>query len=147
MIHFETSTQISRPRDKVFDFLTDIEGLPRWQTGIVQSQRLTQGEFRVGSQFKENAKVGPWKLQTTCSVTDLKLNERFAFEAKSTGPLDYEGYFELQPVSGGTRLTLKCRGRLKGLWRLMQPVLSRGLRRETRAELATMKRLLEAGPA
>jgi uncharacterized protein YndB with AHSA1/START domain len=144
MIRIETSTQIDRPRDEVFDFLTDIDNLPKWQTGVIQSKRQSEGPVRVGFQFEEAAKVGPWKLHTVCTVTELKPNQRFAFVAKSSGPLDYEGYFDLQPVAGGTRLTLSGGARLKRLWRLLQPVLAGDLRKESRTELATMKLLLEA---
>jgi hypothetical protein len=98
-------------------------------------------------QFEETAKVGPWKLHNVCTVTDLKANERFAFEAKSSGPLDYEGSFELQPVTGGTRLTLRGAAHLKGFWCLLQPVLAGDLRKETLREMETIKRLLETVPA
>ena len=145
MIHIESSTQVNQARDRVFDFLTDIDNLSKWQTGVIQSKRLTEGPVRVGFQFEETARIGPWKLHTICTVTDMKANERFAFEAKSNGPLDYDGRFNLQPVAGGTRLTLNGTARLKGLWRLLQPLLSGDLRKETRSELATMKRLLETG--
>jgi uncharacterized protein YndB with AHSA1/START domain len=144
MIQFETSTQISQPRGRVFEFLTDLDNLPKWQSGVVQSRRLSQGQVRTGFQFEETAKVGPWRLHTVCTVTDIKPNERFAFEAKSDGPLDYDGRFELQPVAGGTRVTLSGNARLKGLWRLLQPLLAADLRRETRSELMTLKQLLEA---
>lgn len=147
MIRIESSIQISQPRDRVFDFLTDVDNLPKWQTGVIQSKRLTEGSVRAGFQFEETAKVGPWRLHTICTVTDIKAGERFAFQAKSSGPLDYEGSFDLQPVAGGTRLTLNGSARLKGLWRLLQPVLAGDLRKETRTELETMKRLLEANPS
>lgn len=145
MIRIEASTQISRPRDQVFEYLTAFENLPQWQTGVIESKTLSDGPVRVGYQFEETAKVGPWKLKNVCTVTDVKTNERFAFEAKSSGPLDYEGSFSLQPVAGGTRLTLNGSAQLKGLWRLLQPILAGDLRKESRQELETLKRLLDAG--
>lgn len=147
MINIESTIQVSRPRNEVFGFLTDIDNLPNWQTGVIQSKRLSQGPVRVGFQFEETAKIGPWELQTVCAVTDLKENQRFAFEAKSRGPLDYRGSFDLQPVAGGTRVTLSGTAQLKGLWRLLQPLLESDIRKETNEELATMKRLLEAAPS
>ena len=63
---------------------------------------------------------------------------------KSTGPVDCDAHFDLQPVPGGTRLTLNGEARLKGFWRLLRPMLATGLRRETKKELETLKRLLEA---
>jgi hypothetical protein len=100
--------------------------------------------MRVGYQFEETAKVAFWKLHTVCTVTDVKTNERFAFTAKSDGPIDYEGHFDLQPVAGGTRLSVNGTARLKGLWRLLQPVLAGDLRKETRTEMETIRRLVEA---
>ena len=144
MIHIECSTQIDRPRDEVFDFITNVDNLTKWQSGVIQSKPMTQGPVRVGFQFAEVARVGPWKLDTVCTVTDLKANERYAFQVKSTGPLDCDAQFELQPSAGGTRLTINGDGRLKGIWRLMQPMLARELRKETKTELATIKLLLEA---
>ena len=144
MIRIESSIQVSRPRDRVFDFLTDVDNLPKWQSGVIQSKRLTQGPVRVGFQYEETAKVGLWNLHAVCTVTDMKANERFSFLAESSGPLDYDGRFDLQPVAGGTRLTLSGTARLKGFWRLLQPVLAGDLRKETRTELATIKLLLEA---
>ena len=144
MIRIDGSTQIDRRRDEVFDFITGVESLPKWQSGVIESKPLSDGPVRVGYQFSETAKVVFWKLRTVCTVTDLKANERFAFVAKSDGPLDYEGSFDLQPVAGGTRLTLSGWARLKGIWRLLQPLLAGDLRRETRTELAMIKRLMEA---
>jgi hypothetical protein len=111
---------------------------------VIQSKRLTEGPVRVGFQYEETAKVGFWNLHTVCTVTDMKVNERFSFVAKSSGPLDYDGRFDLQPIAGGTRLTLSGTARLKGIWRLLQPLLASDLRKETRTELATIKLLLEA---
>lgn len=143
MIRIESSIQINQARNKVFDFLTDIDSMPKWQSGVVQSQRLSEGELRPGFQFAETAKVVFWKLNTVCDVTDIKAPERFAFVAKSNGPLDYEGLFELQPVAGGTRLSVTGSARLKGIWRVLQPLLAGDLRKETRQELAAIKRLVE----
>jgi uncharacterized protein YndB with AHSA1/START domain len=143
MIQIESSTQISRPRNEVFDFLTDVENLPKWQSGIVQSRPISEGGVRVGFQFEEMVRVAMWRLRAVCTVTDIKDNERFAFVMKTSGPLDCEAHFDLQPVAGGTRLSLKGTARLKGIWRLLQPMVAADLRKETKSELETAKRLLE----
>jgi len=144
MIRIDSSTQIARPRDEVFAYLTDVENIPHWQTGIVQSRPISEGPFRVGYQFNETVKAGPWRMAALCTVTDLKLNERFAFVMTSDGPLDCEAHFDLQPVAGGTRVTLEGVARLKGIWRLLQPMIASELRKETSAELETLRRLLES---
>jgi uncharacterized protein YndB with AHSA1/START domain len=144
MIRIGSSTQIARPRDEVFAFLTDVENIPRWQRGVVEARTMTEGSFRVGYQYGETVKAGPWKLAALCTVTDVKPNERFTFVMTSKGPLDCEAHFDLQPVAGGTRVTVEGTARLKGIWRLLQPMIASELRKETKAELETLRRLLES---
>jgi uncharacterized protein YndB with AHSA1/START domain len=144
MIRIKNSTQIGRPRDEVFDFLTSIDNLPKWQGNVVHAASLSDGPVRIGFQFEQTIKMGPRKMRAVCTITDIKANERFGFSMKSSGPVDCDARFELQPVVGGTRLTMNGVARLKGLWRLLQPIVGGELRKETRAELATMKLLLEA---
>ena len=145
MIHVECSTQVARPREEVFDYLTNVDKLPSWQSGVTEATRITQGPIGVGTQFRQNARVGPWKLDILCTVTDVKANERYAFSARSTGPLDCDVAFDLQPVAGGTRLTVNGGAQIKGLWRLLSPMLAMGLRKETRQEIETLRLIVEAG--
>lgn len=143
MIHIESSTQINRSPDEVFEFIVNVDNMRRWQKGVVRSRRVSSGPMRLGFQFEETVKVGPWKLDTRCTVTELKKGARFGFEAASNGPLDYEGRFDLSPLAGGTRLSLVGIARLKGLWRVMQPLFAEDIKKETRDELDEIKRLLE----
>jgi uncharacterized protein YndB with AHSA1/START domain len=143
MIQVEASTQIARRPADVFDFLTEVENLPRWQAGVTEAKPLTPGAMRIGSQFSQKTRVGPWNLDTIGTVSELKTNERIAFQLKSTGPLNCEVNFDLQPAAGGTRLTLRGVAQLKGLWRLLRPLLANELQKETTTEVALMKQLLE----
>ena len=49
MIHLEKSTIVRRPSDEVFAFVADQTNAPRWQSGIVEVRRLTDGPPGVGS--------------------------------------------------------------------------------------------------
>ena len=144
MIRIEHSISVNRPRGEVFDFLTDVENLPKWQANLVQSVPISDGAVRAGFQFEETINVMMRKIRAVCTVTEIKPHERFAFEMRSDGPLDCDARFELQPVTGGTRLTLIGTARLKGIWRLLKPVVAAELRKETLVELMAMKDLLEA---
>ena len=144
MIHIEHSIQIGRARAEVFDFLTNVENLPRWQGNLVQSVPISDGPVRAGFQFEETIHVMMRKIRALCTVTEIRANEHFAFEMRSSGPLDCDARFELQPVSGGTRLTLIGYASLKGVWRLLKPMVAAELRKESLAELMVLKALLEA---
>jgi uncharacterized protein YndB with AHSA1/START domain len=142
MIRIESSIHIDRPRDEVFEFLTNVENLPKWHSGVIRSKPSTSGPVRLGSQFSEVVKVGPWTLDALCTVTDIRTNERFAFQMTSSGPLDCDARFGLQLAARGTRLMIDGTARLKGIWRLLQPLVAEELRNETRKELEAIRRLL-----
>ena len=144
MIRIEQSTTIQKEPREVFDFLANVANLPKWQAGTVKSELITAPPLATGSRFIEVVRLGPWKLDTTCVVTELKMPEVFAFEAMSK-PIDYAGSFRLSPEAGGTRVSLRAVAHLKGLWRLMEPVLAGDLRKESRTELENLRRLIEEG--
>jgi hypothetical protein len=144
MIHIEHSIQVGRPRNEVFDYLTHIPNLTKWQTNVVDATAISEGPMAIGFQFEQTVKLGPRQIPSICTVTDIKTNERFAFAMASDGPVDCDAHFDLQPVQGGTRITLDGEARLKGLWRLLHPIAATELKSETKKELETIKRLLES---
>jgi uncharacterized protein YndB with AHSA1/START domain len=146
MIHIEHSVQINRPREEVFDFLTDVENIPRWQSNVIRSVPITSGAVRTGFQFEETIKVLMRGVRAVCTVTEVEVNERLAFEMRSNGPIDCDAYFKLQSEGDATRLTLVGVARLKGVWRLLQPMVGAELRKETLGELMVLKGLLDASP-
>jgi uncharacterized protein YndB with AHSA1/START domain len=145
MIRIEHELVIERPRREVFEFLADVDNLPQWQSGAVQSQLLTDLPLRAGSRFSETVRMGPLTVHTTCVVTELEPDKTFAFEAMSR-PLDYAGSFRLSDVEGSTRLTMHAVAHLKGFWRLLEPLLGSDLRKEARSELEALQRILQATP-
>jgi len=144
MIQIEHSTLIGKKPQDVFAFMADVSNLPKWQAGTVKSELVTGGPLAQGSRFDETVRVGPWKLLTHCVVTELRSNEVFAFEAMSK-PIDYAGSFRFAGESGGTRVSLRAVVQMKGPWRLLQPLLAGDLRKESRVELETLRRILENG--
>jgi hypothetical protein len=142
MIRVDHSTMIKRPPQEVFGFLADVTNIPRWQAGTVKSELVSEPPLATGSRFREVVRLGPWQLDTTCVVTELRAPEVFAFEAMSR-PIDYAGSFRLSETARGTRVHLRAVVQLKGMWRLMEPVLGGDVRKESRIELENLRRLLE----
>lgn len=144
MIRIEHSTVIEKKPAEVFGFISDISNLPRWQAGTVKSELVGDSPLATGSRFREVVRVGPLKLNTECVVTELKDSEVFAFEAMSR-PLDYAGSFRFTTEPSGTRVSLRAVAQMKGVWRLLEPLLASDLRKESRVELENLRRVLEAG--
>ncbi|HEU0075137.1 MAG TPA: SRPBCC family protein [Dehalococcoidia bacterium] len=144
MIRIEQSTVIRKKPAEVFGFISDISNLPRWQAGAIKSEMVGDSPLATGSRFREVVRVGPLKLDTECVVTELRDSEVFAFEAMSS-PIDYAGSFRFTQEADGTRVSLRAVAQMKGVWRLLEPLLAGDLHKESRVELENLRRVLEAG--
>ena len=90
---------------------------------------------------------GVWASQTKFEpfqITSIELNRRFSFHATG-GPLpDQRGTFACEEVTGGTRYTQIVEGEPGGFFRLAGLLLERALKCHFRADLETLKDMLEA---
>ena len=143
MLHFESEVTIGRPVADVFAFVADLSNTPLWQQGVVHSASITPGPIRVGHMFEEDVKVAWFHVPTRCVVTELEANQRMVFEASSS-PLEYRGEFRFEPVAGGTRLQVRGSGRMRGVWRLLEPILQADATRTVHDEVGRIKSHLEA---
>ena len=49
MATFETTVLIARPIEDVFAFLSDLENVPKWNYGIVETRKISEGPIGVGT--------------------------------------------------------------------------------------------------
>ena len=146
MLRFEDEVTIRRPVADVFRFVADLSNTPLWQGGVVRSAPITAGPARVGAMFEEDVKVAWFHVPTRCVITELETNQRVVFEATSS-PLEYRGEFRFESVDGGTRLHVRGSGRMRGLWRLLEPVLQADATRTVKDEVGRIKSHLERAAA
>ena len=142
MLRFENEIVVRRPLTDVFAFVADLSNTPLWQQGVVKSTVVTDGPLRVGSAFDEDVKVAWFHVPTRCVVTELEPNRRMVFEADSK-PLTYQAVFEFDSVPDGTRLRIHGTGRMRGLWRLLEPILQADATRTAKDEAGRIKTHLE----
>lgn len=106
---------------------------------------LDPGPVHVGTRFEEVVKIGPWRITARCVVTEYEPETRMAFRAESK-PMSYDGRFRVEPAGEGSRVIIEGSAELRGLWRLMQPLLTADIRKGIKHELAALKRHTEADP-
>jgi uncharacterized membrane protein len=96
---------IHLPRDaaEVFDYLTDVDNLPRWQSTIV-SVRLLPGPRRgIGTHVEEVRCLLGHRFTSRWTVTD-HVPAALAGVTVEQGPLQGVARYRLTPDRGGTRL-------------------------------------------
>lgn len=97
------SISINKPIGEVFRFITDVEQMPRWMTGV-RSARLLSDRMGVGSRFMVEYVNGMRPADIEIEVTELETPTVFATKT-SRGPFAYEGRMVLVESEDGTDVT------------------------------------------
>lgn len=147
MIKGEGDITIDRPIEMVWKFMTDFENYPKWHKGMVEAKKISEGPTGVGTTVEVVADVlGRHKMHLM--ITDYEPNKGIAWRVdvrRVTGAAGYVAGCRFESLHGGTRVFKFIDGELAGIFRLLEPILSRPLRRlEIETELGNAKRLLEA---
>lgn len=147
MIPIQGSVEILRPVDTVFEFLSDLGNAPRWQRGVVEAKRTSEGPMRVGTQFRETVRTMGMRFDAVCEVIAFDPPHRFSMTADGR-LVHYEGQFTFEPTAEGeaTRLSVSASMQMKGLWRVLEWIAGREIRKESLAELEDIKKALESSP-
>jgi hypothetical protein len=144
MIRVEDAIDVEQTRDAVFAFVADLGNIPQYQAEVVRSTVITPGPVRVGTKFEEVVRLGPWRINARCEVTEFDGLGVMGFKADSS-PVGYEGRITVTPSGSGCRVAIAGSANLRGAWRLLTPVLAGDIRRGVRHELEAIKKLTEVG--
>jgi carbon monoxide dehydrogenase subunit G len=117
---------VQAPAEKVWEVLTDIEHADQTLSGVERVELITEGPYRVGTQWRETRRVFGKSQTEQMEVTVAEAPKRTIIESDSGG-VHYVVEFTLTPASAdATRLAMgfsSVQGQLnplkKVLWRLV----------------------------
>ncbi len=139
MIDFTLESRFDRSPADVFDYVSDPERLPTWQTNTVSS--VPDGPMGVGTRLREVHRApGGKELVSVVEVSEFEPGSVFALRVVEGTPVHLR--ITLDPDGAGTRMRFRAHGELNGPMRLLQPVLGRTLKRQFAQQLATLERVL-----
>lgn len=142
MIRIEKSTVIDRSIDDVFAFVADQTNAVRWQSGITEIRRLTDGPPGVGTRHAFVRTLMGKQMAGENEYVAYEPGRRVTFRTTSGPPL--LASYIVEPTSAGTRLTTTMELDVSRLLSLAEPLIAAGLRRDVDANFARLKRILEA---
>lgn len=143
MSKIERSIVIGRPVNEVWDFVQDTSKDALWQTTLVESELLTEGPKRVGTQVQEVRRFLGVQIPMTLELTEFEPERKSSLKAVAGG-IPLSGSYLLEPFDGGTKLTVTGQLEAHRLFKLAEPVFARMTSRELEASLGHLKDLLEA---
>jgi hypothetical protein len=87
------------------------------------------------------------KMPAVCEVTDYQPTKMFGFKSDSANMISFIGQFQFEPSGTGTILTVDAAFRLKGFWRIVEPLIGIEVRKGIGGELNNVKSILEKNKA
>ena len=140
-----TETVIRRPVAEVAAFAGDPGNAPEWYVNIDSVEWRTPPPVAVGSCIDFVARFLGRRLAYTYEVVELVPNQRLVMRT-ADGPFPMETTYTWEALdAGGTRMTLRNRGRPAGFSAAVGPFLSVAMRRANQKDLAALRARLEGG--
>lgn len=143
MATFEINLVIHRPIEDVFDFISNAENLPGWRAATLEVKPVSGGAPRVGSVFKGRFTFLGRQFEGNLEVIAREPCQSYATKMVG-GPFPLEAHYTLEPVQGGTHLTLNIQGEPGGFFKLAEPLVVSMARRSYESDLHNLKEMLEA---
>jgi hypothetical protein len=144
-IDVQTEVLIRRTPAEVAAFMFNPANDKLWTTGIVDCRPLTEGPLRKGSRVERVARFLGRQFGYQYEVTDAE-RERFV-EMRVEEPFPMQIRYQLEATPEGTRTSIRARGDASGFYALAAPVLGFMVRRNISADLALLKKHVEALPS
>ena len=144
MISINESTVIARSSEEVFAFVSDQTNAVRWQSGIVDIRRLTNGPPAVGTRHAFTRTLMGKRMTGENEYVEFEPGKRVAFRTTS-GPGLLASY-SVEPTPAGTRLTATLDLDVSGIMSVAEPLVARALKRDVKANLARLQAILDASP-
>jgi hypothetical protein len=142
MSSIERSIVIEKPINDVWDFVQDTANDALWQTTLIESRPLTAGPKRVGTQVHEIRRFMGLRLEMEVELTEFEPNRKSSVKTVSGG-IPLSGSYVLEPLDGGTKLTMTGELDAHRTFKPAQPVFASITSRELEASLGNLKDLLE----
>jgi uncharacterized membrane protein len=142
-VDVRTEIEIARAREEVAAYAADPGNAPEWYENIERVEWETEPPIAVGSRLAFVARFLGRRLAYTYEIRELLLGERLVMST-ADGPFPMETTYEWADAPGGTRMTLRNRGRPSGFATVAAPMLAAAMRRANRRDLERLKWILEA---
>jgi uncharacterized protein YndB with AHSA1/START domain len=148
-MQIESEITVERPRAEVFDYIARGERLPEYVTDFEWVKQDSDGEPALGTSY--SYKMARGGTQGTFEWTEFQPHSRLAWHgppAKSgPGSMEPAGWWELTDAGAGTRVKLVMAPKPGGLFKVMAPLMSRGMSKGNDKALALLKNQLESTAA
>jgi len=131
--------------EAVFDYMSNPANLAQWQTSKTYVEQLTAGPPGVGTRVRERTKPPAGReFEQVVEFTEFDRPSRFHVHIVD-GPYPVDGTWTFAAAGAGTSVTFVAEGELRGVMRVAEPLLKRGMAREFRGYHRNVQRNVASG--
>ena len=145
MAPITVTTEVARPPEDVFVYVTDPSTFPEWQQGVLRGH-MDESPTRVGSNCTTIRSIGGREREVHTAITEYEPPRRWA-DRGVDGPIRAIVEVVVEPLAGGaqSRVTINLDFTGHGIGKLLVPlVVRRSARKEMPANLERLKQRLES---
>jgi Polyketide cyclase / dehydrase and lipid transport len=139
----ERSSTIKQPVERVFEYVSTPENDPTWVPASLRHHEISPGPLRVGSITEEDVAFLGRRMRCVWEVCHYEPPSAFTARTVS-GPLPAAIHLLLEPLDNATEITLVVDAELRGVYRLMGPLMKWVVQGQFKTQLRTLKTLLES---
>lgn len=142
----EAEVEITRPVPEVYGYVTEPENWPVWAGPVVAVHTIDARPLRSDARFTTVVKLVGKQFETIHRVTAFEQDKLFSYVSES-GPVPSTFTWQFASVSAGTVVTQTIFGdeeRTASFFRLAFPLVEAVVQRQMRADLETLKDVLES---
>ena len=144
MIRVAREIDVDRPAADVFERLTRIEDLPRWQPAIIEAELTSNGPIGAGSTLRIVAQTAGQRTEAVGTITDFVRPERIGLAA-TAGPAEVTARVSITPTGERTsRIAIETEILLGGMLRFVEGMARSRIEAEAPAAAAAIKEWLES---
>lgn len=142
MASLSLHTQIYRPVEQVFAFVTTPENDFLWQYGTLASSQISKGEMGIGSLFRTTGHFMGRRIESIYEVIEFESNKKYGFKSLS-GPVDSHTVYTFEITKSGTKISVISETNPRGVSRTDDVIAERKFRKQCKENLALLKSMLE----
>lgn len=141
----EEQVTIGAEPQRAWDYLADPAHLPVWDSALEDAEQVGDGPAGAGTRWRGTARFLGRRIPWETAFAEWEPPHR-RVQRTTDGPLRFVLTMTLEPADGGTRLTYRSEIEpgLGGVFgRIAEPFVARAIARTVRANLQTLKGLVE----
>lgn len=144
MRRVEGAVFIPAPPAEVYAFLAEPANVPRWQTGVVSSERTSPAPTVTGSTGRVVLEVMGQRVTADTRVLEAVPDRRLALTTSVSG-MSVRGSLDLEAAEGGTKVTFSSEVKAESIFMApLERMVTDAVEKDLESSLARLKAALAA---